>query len=518
MVFVFHSAFSFTHSIPSNGQKEFKITTNPHEQRSPAIYQNIVVWQDKRNGNWDIYGFNLLTKEEFSITTNPDDQKHPAIHGDMVVYEDYRNDTNGIYGYSLSTYKEIPISIGEGMKSLPAIYGNIVVWTDPRNGNFNIYGYNLLKKEEFEISTNAEWQMKPAIYNDTVVWEDSRHDDFVIYGYTLSTGEEFRIPINRYFFPFEYNQYNAVIHNDIVVWKEDCFNHIYAYNLKTSKLYRIARSSEGICKFSNVPFFDFWRPALYNNIIIWVDCRHQNEDIYGYNLETKEEIQIVTHESSQRSPAIYEDIIVWQDNRNGNWDIYGLKLIPPYEKALSQTRTRVIFLDYISPCILGSAVLFAAILGGLSIYYIKKVESIQSSVEKSTNFKRDSLQFYLFFLTSFFFGAAGVFYMLYLELFLGYLNLAISVMWGFSFLWVKKTPYVCVYDNEIIIIQPLPSNPQVMNRDTIQEMEIKREPNINMPEYVEFILTSGKKRKIQFSLVTTKDRQPLVKTLEEFMN
>jgi TolB protein len=121
VVFVFHSAFSFTHSTPSSGQQEFQITTNPHEQRSPAIYQNIVVWQDKRNGNWDIYGYNLETNEEFSITTNPDDQKHPAIHGDMVVYEDYRNDTNAIYGYSLSTHNEIPISIGEGIKSLPAI-------------------------------------------------------------------------------------------------------------------------------------------------------------------------------------------------------------------------------------------------------------------------------------------------------------------------------------------------------------------------------------------------------------
>jgi beta propeller repeat protein len=394
-----------------------------------------------------------------------------------------------------------------------------VVWTDPKNENFNIYGYNLSAKEEFQISANAEVQMKPAIYKDTVVWEDSRHHDSTIYGYTISTGEEFRIPINRYFFPFEYDQYNAVIHNDIVVWKEDFFNNIYAYNLKTSKLYRIAICRDGTCRFSNVPFFDFWRPALYNNIIIWVDCRHGNEDIYGYNLETHQEIKIVTHESSQRSPAIYEDIIVWQDNRNGNWDIYGLRLTPPYEKALNQTRTRVIFLDYIWSFILGSAVLLTVIIGGLSIYYMKKLEIILPPPGKrSVSFKRDNLHFYLFLLGSLFFGAAGVFYILYFGFFSGYLYVAISVIWGFSFFWIKKTPYICIHYNEIMLFQTMAIKPQVITRDTIQKMEIKREPNTNMPEHVEFILTSGKKRKIQFSLVAAREREALVQALEEFMS
>ncbi|MGD2250370.1 MAG: hypothetical protein PVF58_18380 [Candidatus Methanofastidiosia archaeon] len=62
---------------------EFQITTNPHDQEDPAIYNDIVVWHDERNENPDIYGYNLLTQEEFQITDNVHHQKSPAIHKNM---------------------------------------------------------------------------------------------------------------------------------------------------------------------------------------------------------------------------------------------------------------------------------------------------------------------------------------------------------------------------------------------------------------------------------------------------
>ena len=52
------------------------------DRRSPAIFENIVIWEDYRNGNADIYGYNISTHEEFQIATDPTDQKDPAaVHG-----------------------------------------------------------------------------------------------------------------------------------------------------------------------------------------------------------------------------------------------------------------------------------------------------------------------------------------------------------------------------------------------------------------------------------------------------
>ncbi|KYK37000.1 MAG: hypothetical protein AYK19_07650 [Theionarchaea archaeon DG-70-1] len=71
--------------------QKLPISTNPGIQWDPAIYEDIVVWQDNRNGNADIYGYSLSTKEEFQITTDSSDQRYPVIYEDIVVWQDNRN-------------------------------------------------------------------------------------------------------------------------------------------------------------------------------------------------------------------------------------------------------------------------------------------------------------------------------------------------------------------------------------------------------------------------------------------
>ena len=126
----------------ARGSTEFTITIDPYNQYDPAIYDDIVIWVDERNGNSDIYGYNLSTREEFPITTNP--------------FEQY----------------------------FPAIYEKIIVWTDTRHGNEDIYGYDLFTGKEFQITTDLDDQDVPAIYEDIIVWWDLRSDRWDIYGYT----------------------------------------------------------------------------------------------------------------------------------------------------------------------------------------------------------------------------------------------------------------------------------------------------------------------------------------------
>jgi beta propeller repeat protein len=87
---------------------EFAIVNNEAEQINPDIDGNIVVWQsrglpteDNRNGDWDIYGYNLTTRQEFQITNNPYDQTNPAVSGNTIVWEDTRDGNSQIYAVVL---------------------------------------------------------------------------------------------------------------------------------------------------------------------------------------------------------------------------------------------------------------------------------------------------------------------------------------------------------------------------------------------------------------------------------
>jgi beta propeller repeat protein len=61
----------------SNQEEEFEVTRASSYQRFPAIYENLVIWEEHRNercnSGWDIYCYDLLTSEEFRITTDRSD-------------------------------------------------------------------------------------------------------------------------------------------------------------------------------------------------------------------------------------------------------------------------------------------------------------------------------------------------------------------------------------------------------------------------------------------------------------
>ena len=302
-------------AFSTESASEFPLVTDPSDQYDPAVYGNIVVWTDSRNGNEDIYRYNFLINEEFAITTDQNQQGHPAIHGDIVVWHDHRNGNYDIYEYNLSTESQLPITIDSPNQMNPAIYGDIVVWADDRNGNWDIYGYNLLTRGEFQITEESHDQYDPAIYEDVIVWTDTRNGNQDIYGYSLSTEEEFQITADTG------TQSNPAIQGNIVVWKDDRNGtwDIYGYYLSTEEEFKIAVNTG-----------DQESPAIFGDTVLWKDGRNGNWDIYGYKVSTKEEFQLTTDPYDQSAPSIFENVVVWADNRNGNSDIYGYDLLTKF--------------------------------------------------------------------------------------------------------------------------------------------------------------------------------------------
>ncbi|MCO5382660.1 PKD domain-containing protein [Methanosarcina sp. Z-7115] len=286
---------------------ETQITTSGQADR-PAIYGDRIVWEDWRNGNGDIYLYNLSTHKETQITANESDQMLPAIYDNIVVWVDGRNNYGyDIYMYDLSTKTEKKIT---GLAWWPDIYGNRIVWERGWERGCNIFMYDLSTKKETQITPNGSDRHFPAIYGNRIVWDDNRHENWDIYMYDLSTSKETQITTNKL------DQRKPAIYGDRIAWEDsrDRYLTIYMYDLSTKKEIRVNTSTIA---------FD---PAIYGDKIVWTsrtgdddDIKH---DIYMYDLSASKETQITPNGHSEY-PDIYGNRIVWKEqNYYGDTNIY----------------------------------------------------------------------------------------------------------------------------------------------------------------------------------------------------
>lgn len=101
--------------------------------------------------------YDLSTQEEAQITKNESYQGDSSIYGDRIVWRDTRNGNDEIFMYDLSTSREIQITNG-GYSGGPKIYGDRIVWGTNTN---NIYMCDLSGREPGPVipvanfSTNA---------------------------------------------------------------------------------------------------------------------------------------------------------------------------------------------------------------------------------------------------------------------------------------------------------------------------------------------------------------------------
>jgi len=283
---------------------EYQITTNESDQLGPTIYKDLIVWQDDRNGNSDVYMYNLNTQEETQITTSKSNQYSIGIYGNNIIWNDWHegSEKGDVYLYNISTSKETRITTNESNKWLPTIYEDKIAWIDFRNGKSDVYMYNLSTSSEIQVTTSeSTHKYFPDIYDDRVVWVDGD-----IYMYNLSTSKETQITSTGSW------KQKPVIHGDRIVWQDERNGNldIYMYDLSTSKETQITSGRVSL-------------PAIYGDRIVYADTRNWKTDIYMYDLSTKKETQITTSGSAS-GPEIYGDRIVWTDSRNGpeNRDIY----------------------------------------------------------------------------------------------------------------------------------------------------------------------------------------------------
>lgn len=339
----------------------------------------VVVWQDYRNGNTDIYAQCYTSSGDkqgnnFKINEGVNNCKDPAIAMDnsgdfVVVWLDNRWD-NGIENTNIygQQYTSSGNPVGTNFKvnddtavfdyySEPAIsaggIGNyFMVWSDDRNGNTDIYAQHYTSSgttqdANFKINddTGSSGQHEPVIGVDgsgnfVVVWQDKRngrHDD--IYGqlYTSNgTKQDNNFKINDD--AGSILQYNPAIAMDsrgnfAVVWCD--------YRNGDIDIYGQCFTDRGSKRDNNFKINDDVSDCLGSAIamdgsgdfvVVWRDWQNvygQRYSISGVKQGDNFRINDNEGRCGVYDPVIAADkngnfVVVWQDNRNGQYrDIYG---------------------------------------------------------------------------------------------------------------------------------------------------------------------------------------------------
>lgn len=327
---------------------ETQVTSNVGSQAYPDVFGDVIVWQDDRNGNWDIYMYAPMVNmwsPEIRITTNQGNQINPAIYNNTIVYQDDSTGNWEICMYNITTGVETQITNNPSAQTVPAVYGDYIVWQDDRNiywSEYNtyytgrdIYLYNITAQTEHRITT-TENNHNPSISGNRIAYQKSIREPYgtlvftnsYVYYFDLSTEQEFRLK----YVDDDTSIYTTAIQESTIVWGTHWYEYHYSgieedWNVEMKDISTGANWAAYVGTDQLNP--DIGGGGAYK-YIVYEDTRDQNYEIYLYMLLSNEEVRVTNNFATQSNPAIYSgktngwsyNRIVFMDDRNGNWDIY----------------------------------------------------------------------------------------------------------------------------------------------------------------------------------------------------
>jgi beta propeller repeat protein len=303
---------------------EFQITTNPASQILPDINGYNIVWQDNRNGNWDIYMYTVLGAftPEAQITSNSANQTNPAISGNIIVYEDDRNGKFDIYIYNITSQTETQITSHIAPQVKPAIDGTRIVWEDYRDGTPDIYMYDLVTYTETCVAS-SDSNYNPAISDNKIAYAKEAANNYnAIHWYDISTGSEGRYSYYDSTYPPSRGANYPAIHREKIVFS--------AYRWHTVGIGSFWEDYDIFMK--NLNSDQRWtttsnlnaqkNPDIYENHVVYQDNVAGNWEIYLYDLDSEVQSRVTNGTGNRSMPKTWGGRIVYEDTRNGNTDIY----------------------------------------------------------------------------------------------------------------------------------------------------------------------------------------------------
>ena len=370
--------------------------TGTASQSSPAIASDssgnlLLVWRDERNGNPDIYAQKIdsngsrLWAQDVRVNrdTGTAPQSSPAIASDssgnlLLVWQDGRNSNPDIYAQKIDSngsqlwFWDVRVNSDTGTSEqyTPAIAsdssGNfLLVWWDGRNGygNYDIYAQKISSNgagrwaQDVRVNsdTGTAFQNFPSIASDSsgnllLVWYDQRNGGSDIYAQKISSNgsrlwaQDVRVSSDM---GTSIEDHPAIASdssgNLLLVWRDDRNSNpdIYAQKISSNGS-RLWAQDVRVSSDMGTSIEDY--PAIAsdssgNLLLVWTDDRNRNPDIYTQKIDNNggrlwaQDMRVNSDKgtTTQDYPAIANDssgnlLLVWTDDRNGNNDIYTQKI------------------------------------------------------------------------------------------------------------------------------------------------------------------------------------------------
>ena len=287
----------------------------------------IIVWQDSRRGDFDIYaqridptGKNLWAENGVPVCEMPEGQVFPEIAADglggaIITWHDYRSGSEDVYaqridaeGRTLWEAGGVPVCQATGTQWFPKIVsaessGAIIAWLDRRGGNFNIYaqkidftGKPVWQKDGISVCQANGNRENIDITDDNaggaiMVWRDSRPDAPGIYVQKIDKEGKQKL-----------NSSGMLVSQDS----------------SQASPPKIARDSKG------------------GAMIIWSDPHAGDPDLYMQSLNNEGKLvwgeygsPLLSIKGAQENPEIFGSspyIIIWSDMRSGTSQLYAQKI------------------------------------------------------------------------------------------------------------------------------------------------------------------------------------------------
>jgi hypothetical protein len=368
------------------------ICTAPGIQELPKLCSDaqsgfIVVWEDARGGNYDIYAQRVKATGDIVWATNgvpvcalAGDQYSPTVVADntggaIVAWTDFRaGNTSDIFaqrlnpdGVKLWNAAGIGVCVAPGDQDSPGIVtdnngGAICLWSDYRNGiDSDIYSARITNAGTMPWGINgiaacvaAGDQITPTVCSDgaggiIAAWTDMRYGNADVFAQRVTqAGVAMWNADGDSVSTAPGDQQNAVVEPDglggvYVAWEDARTgeNDIYAMRINAiGQLIWFGDHGIPVCVAPGSQTEPrFARDGFGYVICLWQDTRSGSFDLYAQRLVgfgrpwwTVDGIPVCTASGQQVYPTMCSDLaggayVFWEDNRNGANDIYGQRVM-----------------------------------------------------------------------------------------------------------------------------------------------------------------------------------------------